>query len=106
MLPEPRPERLVLISGGSGITPVLSMLRTLCDEGHDGEITFVHYARTDGRLAVPHETCEALARRHPSLKVEYVATREGGAPPRPRHRLRVLRPGCQPLRWPYAARRR
>ena len=28
------------------MTPVLSMLRTLCDEGHDGEIAFLHYART------------------------------------------------------------
>ena len=31
-LPEGRPDRILLISGGSGITPVLSMLRTLCDE--------------------------------------------------------------------------
>src|ERR1700759_418229 len=46
-LPDPRPERIVLISGGSGVTPVLSMLRTLVDEGHDGEITFLHFARTE-----------------------------------------------------------
>lgn len=46
ILPEPRPEKLLLIGGGSGITPVMSMLRTLSDEGYDGEITFVHYART------------------------------------------------------------
>jgi len=39
VLPDPRPERLVLISGGSGITAVLSMLRTLCEEGFDGELT-------------------------------------------------------------------
>jgi predicted ferric reductase len=31
-LPDPRPERLLFVSGGSGITPVLSMLRTLCAE--------------------------------------------------------------------------
>lgn len=45
-LPEQRPERLLLISGGSGITPVLAMLRTLLDEGHSGRITFLHYARS------------------------------------------------------------
>lgn len=46
VLPEQLPDRLVLISGGSGITPVMSMLRTLVDREHDGEIVFVHYARS------------------------------------------------------------
>jgi len=77
ILPDRRPDKLVLISGGSGITPVLSMLRTLCDEGHDGGITFVHYART-ARDWLYRPEVEALANRHPNLHVEYVATREGG----------------------------
>ena len=34
-LPAVRPDRLLLMSGGSGITPVMAMLRTLCAEGHD-----------------------------------------------------------------------
>jgi stearoyl-CoA 9-desaturase NADPH oxidoreductase len=76
-LPAPRPERLTLISGGSGITPVLSMLRTLCDEGHDGPVEFVHYART-ARDWLYRPELELLAARHRNLKVEYVATREGG----------------------------
>jgi stearoyl-CoA 9-desaturase NADPH oxidoreductase len=46
-LPAVRPSRVLLISGGSGITPVLSMLRTLCDERHPGEITFLHYAHAE-----------------------------------------------------------
>jgi stearoyl-CoA 9-desaturase NADPH oxidoreductase len=45
-LPWPRPERALMISAGSGITPVMSMLRTLCDEEHAGSVTFLHYART------------------------------------------------------------
>lgn len=45
-LPERRLERVLLISGGSGITPVLAMLRTLLDEAHTGQITFLHYARS------------------------------------------------------------
>jgi ferredoxin-NADP reductase len=57
VLPEPRPKRILFVSGGSGITPVLAMLRTLLDEGHpdrDGaEIAFVHYART------PADVCYA-----------------------------------------------
>ncbi len=77
VLPERRPERLVLISGGSGITPVLSMLRTLCDEGHEGEIAFLHYARTAADFLYRTEV-EALAASHPNLRVAYVPTREGG----------------------------
>src|SRR5262249_55479873 len=75
-----RPARLALISGGSGITPVLSMLRTLCDEGHDGEVLFLHYARTSADWLYRLEV-EALAAqaRHPRLRVAYVATREGGS---------------------------
>lgn len=45
-LPTPRPRSILLISGGSGITPVASMLRTLVAEGHDGEVTLLHYAPT------------------------------------------------------------
>lgn len=45
-LPASRPRRLLLISGGSGITPMLSMARTLADEGYAGELVFLHFARS------------------------------------------------------------
>ena len=77
VLPAQRPERLVLISGGSGITPVMSMLRTLCDEEHPGEIVFVHYARTAADWLYRSEV-EQLASRRGDVTIEYVATREGG----------------------------
>ncbi|UVS77789.1 Stearoyl-CoA 9-desaturase electron transfer partner [Actinokineospora sp. UTMC 2448] len=63
-----RPRRVLLVSGGSGITPVLSMLRTLTDEGHDGEIVFLHYAYR--RSDVPHlADLRALADRHPNVRL-------------------------------------
>jgi ferredoxin-NADP reductase len=77
VLPQRRPERLVLITGGSGITPVLSMLRTLCHEGYEGEIAFLHYARTQADFLYRAEV-DALAADHPNLRVAYVPTREGG----------------------------
>ena len=46
VLPAQRPRRILFVSGGSGITPVMAMLRTLVAERHQGEIAFVHYART------------------------------------------------------------
>jgi stearoyl-CoA 9-desaturase NADPH oxidoreductase len=45
VLPAVRPRRILFVSGGSGITPVMSMLRTLRDEGSDREVAFIHYAR-------------------------------------------------------------
>jgi stearoyl-CoA 9-desaturase NADPH oxidoreductase len=46
VLPAKRPNKILFVSGGSGITPVLSMLRTLRAEEFDGEVAFVHYARS------------------------------------------------------------
>jgi ferredoxin-NADP reductase len=45
-LPDVRPRRILFVSGGSGITPVMSMLRTMRTEGSDREIAFIHYARS------------------------------------------------------------
>src|SRR2546429_8399252 len=48
VLPDRRPGRVLLISGGSGVTPVMAMLRTLCDEGFAGEIGLLNHARSRG----------------------------------------------------------
>jgi ferredoxin-NADP reductase len=46
VLPKDVPDDLLLMSGGSGITPVMSMIRTLRDAKHQGRVTFLHYARS------------------------------------------------------------
>ncbi|MFT4265411.1 MAG: iron-sulfur cluster-binding domain-containing protein [Nocardioides sp.] len=45
-LPARVPEHIVLISGGSGITPVMAMLRSLQLRTHRGRIDFIHFAHT------------------------------------------------------------
>lgn len=65
-LPAQRPERVLLISGGSGITPVMSMLRTLCDEGFKGEITFLHYANRADDMIYAREVAD-IAQRHDNV---------------------------------------
>jgi ferredoxin-NADP reductase len=76
-LPDERPQQLLLISGGSGITPVLSMLRTLIDEGHRGEVVFLHYARSEAD--VPHlDELRELAARHDNVRLVLAYTREAG----------------------------
>lgn len=46
----PTNNRLLYITGGSGITPAMSHLRTLLRDGYDGranrKVTFLHYARS------------------------------------------------------------
>ncbi|MCU1371603.1 MAG: ferredoxin reductase [Ilumatobacteraceae bacterium] len=51
---------LVFISGGSGITPVLSMLRSLVDERHVGRVTFVHYGFTADDVCYRDELAELI----------------------------------------------
>lgn len=46
VLPREIPDHVLMISGGSGITPVMSMIRTLKDRNHTGRVTFLHYARS------------------------------------------------------------
>ena len=67
-LPDSRPGRTLLVSGGSGITPVLSMLRTLCAEGHTDPVTFLHYATTPDAMLFRDEIA-ALGRNHDNVTV-------------------------------------
>lgn len=79
VLPDTRPGRMLLVSGGSGITPVMSMLRTLCDEGFDGPVTFLHYALSEHDVAYGPELAE-LAAAHPNVNVvrAYTEQERGG----------------------------
>ncbi len=77
LMPRVRPAHLALVSGGSGVTPTIAMLRTLIAEGHRGRIDFVHYARTAADWLYRPQV-EAIAARHPNVRPVFVATREGG----------------------------
>ncbi|TSD99975.1 ferredoxin reductase [Skermania sp. ID1734] len=78
-LPQQRPEHVLLISGGSGITPVLSMLRTLVDEGHRGPITFLHYAYGEADVSY-REELRRIADSHANvnLVLAYTEQHDGG----------------------------
>ncbi|MDE3069496.1 MAG: ferredoxin reductase [Acidobacteriota bacterium] len=75
-LPEPRPRRVLLIAGGSGITPVMAMLRTLRDERFTGEVGFLQYARSPD-LALYTEELEALAACQDNIRLARGYTRGG-----------------------------
>ena len=73
VLPAQRPRRILLVSGGSGITPVMAMLRTLVDEDHPGEIAFVHYARNRADACYRDELAAM-----PGVRVLHGYTRSAG----------------------------
>jgi ferredoxin-NADP reductase len=78
-LPQERPGHVLFISGGSGITPVLSMRRTLCDEGYAGQVTFLHYGYTEQDIAYRDELV-ALAAQHDNVRLvlAYTDQADGG----------------------------
>ena len=45
VLPDPLPDKLLFISAGSGITPIISMLRSLCRNDSLGDAVLLHSAR-------------------------------------------------------------
>ena len=64
-------QRYLFISGGSGITPLMSMTRALHDLGSDADIVFVHCARTPADLLFPEELT-LMARNMPRLRLAMV----------------------------------
>lgn len=77
VLPEDDAPKYLFLSAGSGITPVLSMTRTLYDLGSEADILFVHSARTPADIIYRGEL-EAMARLMPNLRVVEIC--EGDAP--------------------------
>jgi len=76
--PSTLPEKALFISGGSGITPLMSMARWAAAQGQLPPLTWLHYvpAQADLILAAP---LKALADAHPTLDLKIIPTREGGA---------------------------
>jgi ferredoxin-NADP reductase len=72
-------EKYIMLSGGSGITPLVSMARTFADLADDRDILFVHAARTPRDLILRDEL-KRLARRMPRLRIVYVVESNDGEP--------------------------
>ncbi|MDA2894651.1 ferredoxin reductase [Mycolicibacterium sp. BiH015] len=67
--------KILFVSGGSGITPVMSMLRTLRSRRHTGEVVFIHYARSVHEACYRAELAE-IARAMPNVTVLHGYTRD------------------------------
>jgi stearoyl-CoA 9-desaturase NADPH oxidoreductase len=70
VLRTPAPGKLLLLSGGSGATPVMSLLRDLSARGAVGDVVFCHAARTAADVIFRREL-EELAARHAGLRLVF-----------------------------------
>ncbi len=68
--------KMLGIAGGSGVTPVMSMARWVCDTAADVDFSMVYSARTPRDIIFRREL-EYLATRHPGFRV--LVTVSGGA---------------------------
>lgn len=80
----PGARRLLMVTGGSGVTPVLGMLRAL-DAGVEtaadlGDVVLVHHAPSEDESLFTDEL-RAMERRRPGLRIHLVATGPGAPPP-------------------------
>ena len=72
-----RSDRFVMVAGGVGITPMLSMLKTLADRGDTRPVLLVVAGRTaDDLRSELLETCRKLIRREKSRLARLHADRE------------------------------
>jgi ferredoxin-NADP reductase len=76
-LPRPRPNSILLIGGGSGLTPLMGILRTLIAEGYGRPIALLHYA-PDPERAIYREELSRLAGERPNFKLLRSYTRAAG----------------------------
>lgn len=77
VLPDPAPPAVLFITGGSGITPVMSMLRTLVRRGQLTDVVHLHSAPTEDGVMFGSELAE-LARDHDGYQMRLHATRNRG----------------------------
>jgi stearoyl-CoA 9-desaturase NADPH oxidoreductase len=77
VLPDPVPEKLLFISAGSGVTPIMSMLRHMDHYDELGDVVLLHSARHSDEVIFGPELRE-LAGRRESFTLHEQLTREHG----------------------------
>jgi stearoyl-CoA 9-desaturase NADPH oxidoreductase len=77
VMPDPAPASVLFITGGSGITPVMSMLRTLARRDQVTDVVHLHSAPTESDVMFASELAD-LERTHDSYRVRLRSTRTEG----------------------------
>ena len=67
-MPDPAPAKVLFLTAGSGVTPVMSMLRTLARHDQITDVEHVHSAPTEADALFGAELAE-LAAAHPGYRL-------------------------------------
>jgi ferredoxin-NADP reductase len=76
-LPDPLPDKLLFISAGSGITPIMSMLRALDRRGAMDDVVLLHSARTEDDVIFGDQLRE-IDERHDGFRLHIQKTGADG----------------------------
>ena len=77
VMPDPPPAKMLFLVGGSGVTPVMAMLRTLDRRGTMPDVV-MHYSSTSPERMIFREELEALADKHDGLTFHQLHTDTDG----------------------------
>ncbi len=69
-------DKYLFISAGSGVTPMMSMVRDMCDRAPQSDISFINCSRTPADIVFRHEL-EYLARYMPNLSLGFIVESTG-----------------------------
>ena len=75
VLPEVLPSKFLFVVGGSGITPVYSILKTLQNQNFAGSVKLLYFSRTKEEI-IFYSELNSLKKKFPSLEVEFLLTDE------------------------------
>jgi stearoyl-CoA 9-desaturase NADPH oxidoreductase len=76
-LPDPAPAKLLLVSAGSGITPIMAMLRALKARGESPDIVHIHSAPSAEHV-IFHDELSKLDEEHVGYRLRLQLTEEAG----------------------------
>lgn len=76
-LPDPPPEKILFITAGSGITPVMAMLRTFQSRGQRADIVHIHSAPSESNV-IFHDELRELEKSQPGYRLHLQLTQTQG----------------------------
>ncbi len=79
VLPYQPAGKILMLSAGSGVTPLMSMLRYLAEAGNRSDIVFLNYSQSPNDI-IFHDELEQLSNTHENIDIHFSLERDIDAP--------------------------